>query len=474
MADQTDRPSRKSTASPSLPNNGGTISHRSSFAENMRQSPRSQRHPSFTQAAVQELLNHPPAPHTGDPRFAGRDWRQIRVGELIEHGAVRWVELGTGVEEATKLLIDTGPPNVILLRENPNSTTACGTFDFNDLNAYLLVVVGLASPEQNQRVDFDSLAKKAREGVAIPLAEIQDLAKKEPLVCLSESEDLSKAIEHFGSGVHRILICKDGTTEVVGVLSQLMLIRFLWENGSSFPSIDGLYPLPLKELSIATPQTIAINGDRPLTDALQLLSNEGLTSLAVVDNALNVVGNISTADVKLLTKSSSLPLLHSTCIHFISVILNERGIGDGKDSFPVFYVNPSSTLAHTVAKLVATRSHRMWVVEASPSSSNSSTPLSTPSISHAVLSSPANSTPTSPCLSGSFPAVSAAALPGTRISGKLTGVVSLTDILNLFARQSGLNPLSPTDQRDRRRRSSSSSLRPSMDAARNSSTDIRR
>ena len=65
------------------------------------------------------------------------------------------------------------------------------------------------------------------------------------------------------------------------------------------------------------------------------MSNEGLTSIAVVDNAYNVVGNISTADVKLLTNSStSIPLLKSSCIHFISVILNERGIGDGKDSFP--------------------------------------------------------------------------------------------------------------------------------------------
>jgi hypothetical protein len=64
------------------------------------------------------------------------------------------------------------------------------------------------------------------------------------------------------------------------------------------------------------------------------MSNEGVSSVAVVDNAANVIGNISTADTKLLTNTSSLPLLQSTCIHFISVILTERGIGDGKDSFP--------------------------------------------------------------------------------------------------------------------------------------------
>lgn len=78
----------------------------------------------------------------------------------------------------------------------------------------------------------------------------------------------------------------------------------------------------------------AISGDRMLTEALTLMSDEGLTSLAVVDNAFNVVGNISTADTKLLTKTSSLPLLQSSCIHFISVILTERGTLDGQDSFP--------------------------------------------------------------------------------------------------------------------------------------------
>ncbi|KAL2072111.1 hypothetical protein VTL71DRAFT_11454 [Oculimacula yallundae] len=478
MADPSPSGSSLGGGATSPPHNGQTTSHRSSFAENMRQSPRSQRHPSFPQSAIQELLNHPTTSKTADPRFAGRDWRQIRVGELVNKEEVRWAQLDTGVEQATKLLIELGPPNVILLRENANTTTACGTFDYSDLNAYLLVVVGLAHPDEEQLEIFDGLAKKAREGALIPVRDVQTLAKKSPLVTLSESEDISKAIEYFASGVHRILVCKDGTTDVVGILSQLKVVKFLWDNGTSFPAIDALYPVILRDLGVGTQQTISINGDRTLTDALQLMSNEGLTSVPVVDNALNVVGNISTADVKLLTNSSSLPLLKSSCIHFISVILSERGIGDGKDSFPVFHVTPYSTLAHTVAKLVATRSHRMWVVEAaspSPAATPQPTPsLSAPSMSSAILSSPAVSTPASPNLSSSFPAVSAAALPGARISGRLTGVISLTDILNLFARQSGLNPLSPNEQRARRRRSSSSSVRPSIDLARNSSFDLRR
>ncbi|RDW77303.1 hypothetical protein BP6252_05356 [Coleophoma cylindrospora] len=449
-----------------------TMSHRASFVENLRQSPRAQRHPSFTQAAVQELLNHPPAPKIGDPRFAGRDWQQIRVGELVQKSDVRFIGVEDGIEKATKLLCESGPPNVVLLRAKATDRFASGTFDFSDLNAYLLVVLGLATPEGPEQVDiFSKIQKAVQEGSSISLSEVSLILRRDPLVTLPESADLSKATEIFGSGVHRILVCKEGTDDVIGILSQLKLVEFLWDNASSFPVIEQLYSTILRDLNVGTHHTIAINGDKPLTEALQLMNLEGLTSVAVVDNGLNVVGNISTADTKLLTSTSAMPLLKSSCIHFISVILSERGVENGRDSYPVFHVTPYSTLAHTVAKLVATRSHRMWVVEsASPSPS---TPL-TPSASHTVLAPQFGSTPASPSLTPSHPSVSASALPGAGISGRLTGVISLTDILNLYARQSGLHPLDPNDQRDRRRRSSSSSLRPSIDFGRQSSFDIRR
>jgi hypothetical protein len=157
-----------------------------------------------------------------------------------------------------QLLVKSGPPNVILLREKSTDTVACGTFDYSDLNAYLLVVVGLANPEQSQLADFDSIAKRAREGTPIPLKDTEHLAKKEPLVKLSEQDDLSKAIEHFGSGVHRILVYNESGSEVVGILSQLKVVKFLWDNGSSFASIDQLYSSILKDLGIGTPSTIAI------------------------------------------------------------------------------------------------------------------------------------------------------------------------------------------------------------------------
>lgn len=66
--------------------------------------------------------------------------------------------------------------------------------------------------------------------------------------------------------------------------------------------------------------------------------------------------------------------------------------------------------------------------------------------------------PAAPLPSTIAPSVPASALPGARLSGRLVGVVSLTDVLFLYARASGLSPTDPAETRNRRRRSSSSSL----------------
>ena len=61
------------------------------------------------------------------------------------------------------------------------------------------------------------------------------------------------------------------------------------------------------------------------------------------------------------------------------------------------------------------------------------------------------------------------ATPPSLMMGKLQGVISLTDVLNLFARVEGLKPSDTTNARMNRRRSSSSSTTTS-----NSTTTERR
>jgi len=158
----------------------------------------------------------------------------------------------------SQLLVSSGSPNVVLLREDPQSKTAVGTFDYNDLNAYLLLVVGIAHPEEHQAGRFKELAAIGREGKPIPIKDVQDLWPKEPMRFLERSQTLPKAVEIFGSGFHRILIVEDGTTQVIGVLTQLRLVEFFWDNASHFSPIEPLFQRSLREVDIGSHAVIAI------------------------------------------------------------------------------------------------------------------------------------------------------------------------------------------------------------------------
>lgn len=80
--------------------------HRQSLSETLRGppgSPRSRRQPSLNQSAIQSLIDNPPPPKNVDPAFIGRDWQQISIGELVSAEDLRFVELDTGIEEATNV-----------------------------------------------------------------------------------------------------------------------------------------------------------------------------------------------------------------------------------------------------------------------------------------------------------------------------------------------------------------------------------
>lgn len=147
----------------------------------------------------------------------------------------------------------------MLIRETPQHKSAIGTFDFSDLNAYLLMAAGLTEPDEEILPLYHQLAQKAHEGITIPLRDVKDLGKKEPMTTLPATANVMKAVETFGSGVHRVVVVDEqNNNEVVGIFSQFRLVKFLWENGQTFPLVNQLYPQTLGDLGIGSRQVLSI------------------------------------------------------------------------------------------------------------------------------------------------------------------------------------------------------------------------
>ena len=144
----------------------------------------------------------------------------------------------------------------LLVRATPNDKAAVATFDYKDLNQYLLFATGSIRPDSEHLPFFQNLAKKAQAGIKIPVKEAKSLGTKEPFIILPHTAKLTKGVEAFASGVHRLIIVKEWTMDVVGILSQFRLVKFLWENGRSFPVIDQLYPQMIKDLALGSQRDI--------------------------------------------------------------------------------------------------------------------------------------------------------------------------------------------------------------------------
>lgn len=399
---------------------------------------------------------------------SNRDWQDVSLTELVEEGKLIFINGNIPIEEAFKKLNSHNLTSIPV--EEFENDINCITFDYGDLNTYLLLVLHKIVFDVNE-LDLDphfqlndtpnNLITAIGQGKQVPVKFVCQLTNKNPFIKLNENLDtLSLVVGILGSGVHRVAIVNNAN-KITGILSQRRLIRYLWDNARRFPSLDGLLQTPLDELDVGSSNVIFVYGDQPLIDALLIMYEDHISSVAVVDRQHHLLGNISITDVKHVSKSSQSYLLQKSCLHFVSVILNSRGLEDGQDSFPIFHVFPNSTLGRVIAKLVATKAHRLWIVK--PHNTNSFSSPTKPSISSASSmgssSTDSNADPANANLSTSFlnlkPEVSGRA-------GKLIGVVSLTDILGLFARKAGNKTIDPHAARKQRRRSSSSASSRSM------------
>jgi Mg2+/Co2+ transporter CorC len=134
----------------------------------------------------------------------------------------------------------------LLLRQSPTDTSVSRTFDYSDLTAFLLMVLGVMDPSHSSTMSstsFQDLVKKAREGDHnIPVKLVGDIGMKDPFMALPASHTLAQVVQIMASGVHRIAVTKDDSkSDVIGILSQRKLVKFFWENVRTFVDLEPLY-----------------------------------------------------------------------------------------------------------------------------------------------------------------------------------------------------------------------------------------
>lgn len=171
---------------------------------------------------------------------------------------------------------------------------------------------------------------------------------------------LSAAIEILSAdnGVHRLNVV-DGDGRVRGILSQTDIVKFLLSKRKLF---EGLFDASLNDLKIGCGPVVGVNSESSVLEALERMSSNFISSVAVIETDGTLIGNISMADIRFVFQHGKYHRLWMTCSNFLSLALNQKGLEHfGNDQFPFFDAHLSSSLSQVMNKIIATKVHRVWV-----------------------------------------------------------------------------------------------------------------
>ncbi|KAF8609410.1 hypothetical protein BDV93DRAFT_602081 [Ceratobasidium sp. AG-I] len=394
-------------------------------------------------SSVRSASNHlsPPYANSGSALELGEldaEWAALDISQLIE--PITEVEASISVERACEVLLEKQEWYVAVMSKSAGAQAVCtGLFDFGDANAYmhLAVTANNLTVEDMQNDRISQIVSSARLRKEVPVELACNLSEKNPLVMLRNDASLTTLLEIFSRGTHRVLV-EGPDQQLQGIITDSALVKYFASNHDTIttsPVISQALASSLIDLGVITPPPIvSASPDSTVLDAMTLMSREGVNSIAVFDPDVGVlISAVTVTDIgQLVIPSESKSVLTMKLAAFVSEIKNPHGMIDGEDRYPVYSVMPTSTLGYTIEKLLATKVHRVFVAE--------------------------EPEPNSPHGFG---------------QGNLKGVVSVIDILAVFARRLGIDAY-PGLMRDRRRRRSSASVSSASTKSHPNSNSLRR
>ncbi|KAI0690818.1 hypothetical protein C8T65DRAFT_721186 [Cerioporus squamosus] len=360
-------------------------------------------------------------------------WKAVLAKDIIDSPVVA-VDAETSVEDACEQLLSKNLECLAIRMpqdRSPKATRFYGLFDFADVNAFLTLAATrhkIAPEELREKPRLQEILNAARDG-KVPAYLVSNLSEKNPLEVLPYDATVISLLTIFARGTHRVLIQapptdEDSAPSYLGLVSDRALLAWFTSHAQYTPTLLRFLSVPLTSLSLPSlhlySSVVAAKASDSVLDAMRLMSEEGVSSVAIVDDETGgLLSAVSVTDVgRIVVPAQSNQILGTPLQQLVARIKEPDGSTDGVDKFPVYSVTPNNTLFYTMQKLLATNAHRVFVTEESPMSSS-------PSFS---------STPNNLC-----------------------GIVSVVDVLSLFARIANIADVDPTRMQRHRRASSTSS-----------------
>lgn len=308
-------------------------------------------------------------------------FEKTKCADLIKNQQLVCVDSDMSVEQASEVLVQNRISSAPVY--NKSTKTFTGMFDYHDLVSYILLVHSNKKiSEEEEELGIGEIVRRAHAGSDhVQVKSVSDLSDNDPFYSLPGDATLAQAMQIFSKGIHRIAIQQstssaagDGNAGfpeshhgLVGILTQSNVAKYVYEAMLNKKYQNENFSKSIKQLGLVSEDrkpVSTIHSESSVFNAMKLMHDNRVSSLPLVDHADKLVGSISLSDIKYVIKAKWFGMLWKGCFQFVAHVRNHQGLVEdqGRDRYPVFEIHPNDSLQKAIGKMVATRSHRVWIV----------------------------------------------------------------------------------------------------------------
>lgn len=153
-------------------------------------------------------------------------WTRHACGELVKNQETLIIDAKVSVEDACDLLAHHKISSAPVYEGEKKQYV--GMFDYGDIVAFLLVVMGKEEIPEYETDLRDILQKGLRMG-PVPVRMVSDLSLRNPFVYVAPEAPLLEAVQFFAQGMHRLAVMNPDFS-LKGILSQSALLSYVVEH----------------------------------------------------------------------------------------------------------------------------------------------------------------------------------------------------------------------------------------------------
>jgi CBS domain-containing protein len=191
-----------------------------------------------------------------------------------------------------------------------NDNKMLGFVDVLDLVAFLynvstrlMTTTDFGESRKLSTDDVRILGRRAKDFRLSQVRDVIDFSKRNPFHSLNEDAPLSNAIELFKNRIHRIAVMSAGKDQIVGVLTQLDVLKWLSDNSSNesinnfMKTCKDLKPSDKNNI-LQSREFVQVKWNESTIDGFLRMHDAGISAVAIVKDNNEVCGILSATDLK--------------------------------------------------------------------------------------------------------------------------------------------------------------------------------